>query len=308
MRIDRFVNLRRLALAAPILALLGLGLWFFLRDDSPASTPRAVLVDTPLKAGDDAGVRRGQLARDFLVRGPDGGETRLSDLRARPTIINFWATWCASCAAEMPDFKGLQQEMGPDRLNVLAVNAGEDSATAQDFLDWLDAPSFRTGMDPSLVVADAYGVFGLPYSVFVDASGVIRATYAGQLSPDLMREYVQAASDGETTEDPPPKLRLVTTVARDHVLEVETVEDGVEFRSKSLRCDDTYCAEPVIAELESRDGVESVRRYVDEDPPRIVVSFDASSLSQGELTDVLFEQLKAHADPLYERPLEVDGP
>ena len=105
------VDWRRLVLALPLLLVVGVGMYFVLDRGGPsASTPRAALAETPPGSVDKVGVQRGQLARDFIGTAPDGSVVRVSDLRGRPTIINFWATWCTSCLAELPDFKEVQQE------------------------------------------------------------------------------------------------------------------------------------------------------------------------------------------------------
>jgi thiol-disulfide isomerase/thioredoxin len=264
-----------------------------------------VLVDTPGGAVEKVGVRTGQLSRDFIGIGPDGAQVRLSDLRGKPTIINFWATWCGSCVAELPDLKAVQEEVGVTGLNVVAINAGEDSSAAQRFLKTLDAPAFHVGMDPTLVVADAYGVFGLPESIFVDADGIVRAVYTGQLSKDLMQQYVQAASAGTDGPAAPTKIRLITTVAREHTLEVRTSGKGViDIRSKSLRCDESYCAMAVIDGLSQTNGVRGVERRLSEDPPRILISFDEARTAD-DIAAGLADALNKLGDPLYSRPLEI---
>ena len=300
------IDWRRALLAVPVLALAALGAYVFIPRGADASTPRAALADTPAGSVQTVGVRKGQLSRDFIGVGPDGAQVRLSDLRGKPTIINFWATWCVSCLAELPDLKAVQQDVGADRLNIIAINAGEDSSAAQRFLKELDAPAFHIGMDPTLVVADAYGVFGLPQSVFVDADGVVRAVYTGQLSKDLMQQYVQAASTGTDGPAAPTKIRLITTVARDHTLEVRTSGKGVvDLRSKSLRCDESYCATSVIDTLTQVDGVRSVERMLSEDPPRILVTFDEVRTGADDVASGLADALNKLGDPLYSRPLDI---
>ncbi|MEX0750930.1 MAG: TlpA disulfide reductase family protein, partial [Dehalococcoidia bacterium] len=188
---NRFVDWRRLALAAPLLVIAGVALYaLVLRGDASAGTRRALLADTPPGIEDSVGVRQGQLARDFVAVSPDGTEVRLSDLRGTPVIINFWASWCTSCLAEMPEFHDLQQRIGVDNLQVVAINTGESADTAQEFVEKLGVDTFRIALDPTLVVADAYGVFGMPTSIFLDADGVVRATYAGHIPGDTLEEFV----------------------------------------------------------------------------------------------------------------------
>ena len=300
------IDWRRALIALLVLALVAVAAYLLLPRGADASTPRAALADTPQGSVEKVGVRKGQLARDFIGVAPGGTPVRLSDLRGKPTIINFWATWCVSCLAELPDLKAVQQEIGADRLNIIAINAGEDSSVAKRFLKELDAPAFRVGMDPTLVVADAYGVFGLPQSVFVDADGVVRAVYTGQLSKELMQQYVQAASTGTDGPAAPTKIRLITTVARDHTLEIRTSGKGaVDLRSKSLRCDESYCATAAIDALTQVDGVRGVDRMLSKDPPRILVTFDDARTGADDIASGLADALNKLGDPLYSRPLDI---
>ncbi len=297
---------RRALIAAPALVAVAVATYLFVPRDGGGVTPHAALADTRGAAAKEVGVHEGETARDFIGQSPDGKPLRLSDLRGKPTVINFWATWCSSCLAELPDLKSVQDELGADAINVVAVNAGEDSAAAKRFLKVLDAPAFHVGMDPTLVVSDAYGVLGLPQSVFIDADGVIRAVYTGQLSRDLMQQYVRAASTGIDVPDAPHKLRLITTVAREHTLDVRRIaDDGVDLRSKSLRCDDSYCATVAIDAIGASDGVHGIDRHLSEDPPRIVVTFDPSRVTADDLATKLAGALTDLHDPLYERPLEI---
>ena len=130
-------------------------------------------------------------------------------------LINFWARWCTSCLSEMPEIKALQAERGADGFVVLAVNAGETRAQASEFIDFLQAP-FTFALDPGLKLSDAYGVRGLPNSIFIDSSGVQGCTRARRPSaprPTWTRRQAQppraaasfstgATSRATTTERP----------------------------------------------------------------------------------------------------------
>jgi thiol-disulfide isomerase/thioredoxin len=303
-----FIDRSRLLIALPLLAALGIGLYLLLRgDDADASTPRAVLTDTPAAAGAErVGVQKDRIARDFAGYGPGGSELRLSDLRGHPAVINFWATWCTSCLTEMPELKEVQEEFGADNISVVAVNSGESAGQAQEFVDFLDAPAFHYVYDPSLVITDAYGVIGLSTSVFVDAQGVIRATYTGQMSKDLMRQFITSAMDSSTAAEPPPRFRLPGSVeARTSVLEVEDVDAGLRFTSRRLRCDDSFCAQPVADALAKVEGVGAVDADLVSDPPVMMVGYDDAVLSRDELTDTVVRLIEQLQDPLYQQPVEV---
>lgn len=300
------INWRRLLLAGPVLTAVAVVASYLLRGGGVGDAPRAALAETPPGPTAEVGVRKGQLARDFVGEGPDGSTVRLSDLRGRPTIINFWATWCTSCLAELPDFKEVQQELGPNNISVVAVNAGEGLREAKRFLDDLDAPAFRVVMDPTLTVSDAYAVFGMPTSLFLDADGVIRAVYVGQIDKDLMREYISAASTGTTTGEPPRKIRLITGVARDHVLTFHDLGDGrVELVSKGLRCDDSYCADDLVSKFGEGTGILSVERFEAPDAPGLRVAFDERVLTAASVAERMRVALEDLGDPVYDEPLQL---
>jgi thiol-disulfide isomerase/thioredoxin len=301
-----FVNWRRLLFAMPILAVVAVAAYVLLRGGGVADAPRAALAETPPGVTGEVGVQKGQLARDFVGQAPDGSTVRLSDLRGRPTIINFWATWCTSCLAELPDFKEVQQELGAENVNIVAVNTGEGVGDASRFLDDLDARDFHVAMDPTLTVSDAYAVFGMPTSLFLDADGVIRAVYVGQIDQDLMREYLAAASTGTTTGEPPTKIRLITGVARDHVLTFADLGEGrVELTSRSLRCDDSFCADDLITAFTQSSGISIAERFEGDDGPGLHVTFDEQMLTAAEVVERLRVALEEAADPVYDEPVQV---
>ena len=78
-----------------------------------------------------------QLPPDFTVMDASGKEVKLSDFRGKPTVVNFWASWCGPCKSEMPDFDAVYQEMG-DEIHFLMVNmtdGGQETlAGAQKFI------------------------------------------------------------------------------------------------------------------------------------------------------------------------------
>jgi thiol-disulfide isomerase/thioredoxin len=213
---SRYVNLARLAVSAVVLtAMLVPAYFLIIRDESDPGIAPAALVDTD--AGRQVGLDVGQYAPDFEISTPEGERVRLSDLRGRPAIVNFWATWCGSCLTEMPDLKALQENRGVENVSILAVNAGESRDQADEFIDFLDAP-FIYGLDLGLVISDAYGVYGLPLSVFLDAEGVVRGVYRGHAQPAILEALVTAAFEAAPHGELPAVLRTVSHIPRERVL------------------------------------------------------------------------------------------
>ena len=160
----------------------------------------------------DVGVDEGKLAPDFEIStlGRQRG-CGLSELRGRPVVMNFWARWCTSCLSEMPEIKALQAERGVDTVTVLAINAGETPDQAQEFIDFLEAP-FVYGLDTDLTVADAYGVYGLPLSVFIDSEGVVQGVYTGHAN----RTVLTMLTDAAIAAKPPGPLPTVLRDRHEH--------------------------------------------------------------------------------------------
>ena len=302
------ISLRRLVAGAAVLGVIIVPLLLFVLPDADDGVTRgATLLDTPPTSTVRAvGIDAGKLAPEFEVSSPDGSRVRLSDLRGRPVIINFWSTWCTSCLTEMPEIKALQEEKGLDAFAVLAINAGESLARAQEFIDFLDAP-FVYGLDPNLVVADAYSVYGLPLSVFIDAEGVVQAVYRGHADRDRLDTFLTAAIEAKPPGPLPPVLRIVTTIPRDRLLfVVRESSDELIFRSRSLRCDSAYCADGLVADLSVGRGIVATELSSKrQSEPTLSVRFDPRIVPESEVVSALASALGALPDPVYDRPLEV---
>jgi len=115
----------------------------------------------------------GQPAPDFNLPLVGGGSVRLSDLRGKVVLVNFWATWCPPCRAEMPSMERLYAQTRQDGFEILAVNVEVDGLEMlPGFLK--DHPhNFPVAVDVEGEVQTTYGVFRFPESFLVDAKGVI---------------------------------------------------------------------------------------------------------------------------------------
>lgn len=126
-------------------------------------------------------------APDFRLRLDDGRYVALHDLRGRPVLINFWATWCGPCRLEMPGILNHAQS-NPD-LVVLAVNVQETIAQVEPFVEEFQM-TMPVVLDASGELRRLYQVRGMPTSVFIDARGKVAVIWAGMLSADLLQEIV----------------------------------------------------------------------------------------------------------------------
>jgi len=132
----------------------------------------------------------GSPAPDFEIPALDGGTVRLSDLRGRPVVINFWATWCPPCRKEMPDFQDVYDRYKADGLQFYAINVGESQVTVRDFTGRLgiDLPIL---IDSNEEAQTAYNILPIPATFFIDRDGVVRAVYQYQMSRAQIEIEVQ---------------------------------------------------------------------------------------------------------------------
>jgi cytochrome c biogenesis protein CcmG/thiol:disulfide interchange protein DsbE len=130
--------------------------------------------------GDIPAPQKGFLAPDFQLETFDHETYKLADLRGKPVLINFWASWCPPCRSEMPAIQKVYDEYRDQGFEVLAVNA-----THQDSLgDAINFAQIRRLTFPILLDSDGsvgnlYEIRSLPTTFFVDADGIIQDVVIG---------------------------------------------------------------------------------------------------------------------------------
>lgn len=132
----------------------------------------------------------GAVAPDFSLTSIDGDQLRLSDYRGKPVILNFWATWCPPCRAELPALEEIWQQYD-ENVIVLAVDQGESPQTVANFTREQVPVTFPVLLDIDQSVGDGYWVNSLPTTFFIDADGVIQdMRIGGPLTVDFLQEKI----------------------------------------------------------------------------------------------------------------------
>ena len=115
----------------------------------------------------------------------------LRDLRGKVVVLNFWATWCPPCVAEMPSLVAMQAKM-KDRVTVLAVSTDEDESAYHRFVKERNV-RLLTVRDPAQRSNALYGTFKYPETYIIDTKGVLRRKFIGPvdwLKPEII-DYLQ---------------------------------------------------------------------------------------------------------------------
>ena len=128
---------------------------------------------------------------DFELMDLQGKRWQLKKLRGKVVLLNFWATWCPPCRAEVPDLAALQQRFGSKGLTILAVSE-EDPATLQSFVASHQI-NYQVLLDPEGKIKDQFRVNGIPQTFIYNRKGKLIAYSPYRPSPTTLRKLLQRA-------------------------------------------------------------------------------------------------------------------
>ena len=138
----------------------------------------------------------GSMAPDFSLVDLDGDPIRLADLRGRPVVVNFWASWCGPCIEEFPLLRDAADRHAADGLVVIGIVYQDRTEGARDFMARNDG-TWPAAMDPGERVATAFNILGPPETFFIGADGIIAARQLGQFSAASLERHLAAIIDEE---------------------------------------------------------------------------------------------------------------
>ncbi len=170
------------------LALLGFEMFYYF------SAPRMDEEQKALLAWE--GVR----APDFSVTNLDGQAIHLADLKGKRVILNFWATWCAPCLSEIPNFIKLRAETSP--TNVVILGLSPDDAAVQD------AFARRTGITYPLAIlqnmpSPYQDIVKIPVTLVIDGNGVVQHAVTGPQELGMLERFATEPDYSGPVKSPP---------------------------------------------------------------------------------------------------------
>jgi thiol-disulfide isomerase/thioredoxin len=196
-------KLRFAAIAATVIALLAISVPFVLQDHLDAK-PSAGAV-APMASHDAAPAAFEQQSNaactadakpanlDFTMKDLDGKDVSLSSFKGKVILLNFWATWCGPCKAEIPMFVELQKQYAKQGFTVVGYSIDDDAPKARAF-----ATEFKMNY-PILLglgredVQEAYGpMWGIPVSVMIDRNGKVCQKHTGLPSRNALEKEIKA--------------------------------------------------------------------------------------------------------------------
>ena len=133
----------------------------------------------------EIGIRKGELAPDFELETLDGETVKLSDYKGQRVMLNFWATWCPPCRAEMPDMQKFQEDKDVQILAVNLLETESNPEVVQEFMDELEL-TLTVPMDEVSAVSNEYAIMAYPTSFMIDSNGRIQFVVMGALNYDFM--------------------------------------------------------------------------------------------------------------------------
>jgi peroxiredoxin/outer membrane lipoprotein-sorting protein len=134
----------------------------------------------------------GMSAPDFTLKDTNGNAVTLSALKGKVVIVDFWASWCGPCQAQMPELEKMHRELSAQGLLVLGLDVGEDSERVTQFAKQKDYTfTLLLGAEPD--ITEKYFVDGYPTTFLVDRQGRIAFRTMGGLTPEKLRAAVETA-------------------------------------------------------------------------------------------------------------------
>jgi peroxiredoxin len=132
------------------------------------------------------GLKTGAKAPDFELKTLTGETVKLSELNGKKVMLNFWATWCPPCKAEMPAMEKFHKEVGED-IVILAVNI-DPHLDVKAFTDENNI-TFSIPLDVDDKVNEVYQIISIPTTYFIDTKGNIGNKYIGAMNYETMKQY-----------------------------------------------------------------------------------------------------------------------
>jgi peroxiredoxin len=146
--------------------------------------------NTGMAVNDDVtGIAQGEKAPDFTVKTMEGKEVKLSDYEGKKVFLNFWATWCPPCKAEMPHMQSFYDDK-PENIEILAINLEESNKKISEFVDQYGL-TFPILMDEDGKVTETFEVYTIPTTYVLNEDGTVHQKIIGPMDEPMMNDLMK---------------------------------------------------------------------------------------------------------------------
>ncbi|MEH7382923.1 redoxin domain-containing protein [Bacillus sp. JJ1533] len=175
--------------AALIVGLTGLVVWTVHSNISYATPNEEAKAEEH-----EVGIAEGQLAPDFTLKTISGEEMMLSDFRGKKVILNFWASWCPPCKAEMPHMQEFYVENKDSNAVLLSVNLTTAEKKSSDVAKFVEdyALTFPVMLDETGNIGQIYQAHAIPTSYLIDSRGIVRKKIVGPMDKEMMNGLINS--------------------------------------------------------------------------------------------------------------------
>lgn len=191
-------NLLSIAIILLALAIVFVNLWKPSADKGSTSNAAVENEEESVETEDIPGsdltqVEEGKPAPDFELTTLDGKTMKLSDLQGKKVILNFWATWCPPCKAEMPHMQNFYEKHKEDDIEVVAVNLTNIDNGRKDIEKFVKdyGLTFSIPLDENGMIGPQYQAFTIPTSYILDTKGVITKKIVGPMDEGIMEDLTK---------------------------------------------------------------------------------------------------------------------
>lgn len=180
-----------------IIAVLILAVWGVYDYTKDNTDNRGTNNQKQTSADVEIGIDIGNMAPDFELLTLDGKKVKLSDFTGYKVILNFWATWCPPCRAEMPHMEKIYEDYGKKDVVVLAVNLSQTEKKRSDVTAFAEdfGLTFPIVMDEKGEVTNMYQVVAYPTSYIIDSKGIIKEKFQGAINYDMMKKALSKINE-----------------------------------------------------------------------------------------------------------------
>jgi cytochrome c biogenesis protein CcmG/thiol:disulfide interchange protein DsbE len=130
-------------------------------------------------------------AAGFSLQDLDGKPLSLASYRGKVVLLNFWATWCTPCRAEIPEFVDYQNKYGPQGLQLLGISMDDDPKPVRDFYQQFKM-NYPVAIGSASLAESYGGVLGLPVTFLIGRDGRIAAKYVGAAEMPVLQQKIES--------------------------------------------------------------------------------------------------------------------